>query len=214
MLHKLRRNPSLRLRRTEKTLGPEIHMQRMRIRRRIHDLPERRGKDTTHKTNKKMENKNQGAVDEKRDEKMKIKLIKNGVVIDHITAGRSLEVLRILNIDGADYEDEVTIGMNIPSRSMGKKDIVKLENRDVKTDEINKIAVIAPCATINRIRDYRVVKKEKVTLPNEIIGIVRCPNPQCISNKAREPVKSFLRVVQREPLVLACKYCEREVKNL
>jgi aspartate carbamoyltransferase regulatory subunit len=158
--------------------------------------------------------KSQGAGDDKRDQKMKIKLIKNGVVIDHIAAGRSLEVLRILNIVGVDYEDEVTIGMNIPSKSMGKKDIMKLENRDIKTDEINKIAIIAPRATINRIRDYKVVKKEKVVLPNEIIGIVKCPNPQCISNKAREPVQPFLVVVQRDPLTLSCKYCEREVKNL
>jgi len=159
------------------------------------------------------ENKAQPKEDEKKDEKMKIKLIKNGVVIDHITRGRALEVLRILGI-GEEYDDEVTIGMNIPSKSMGKKDIVKLENRDVKTHEINKIAIIAPKATINRIQDYRVVKKEKVVLPNEILGILKCSNPQCVSNKAREPVKSCFLVMQRDPLILSCKYCERESKGL
>ena len=158
-----------------------------------------------------MDEKTASSDDEKSDEKMKIKLIKNGVVIDHITSGRSLQVLSILGI-GADYCDEVTIGMNIPSKSMGKKDIVKIENRDVKTDEINKIAIMAPKATINRIRDYKVTKKEKVILPNEIIGIIKCPNPQCVSNKQREPVESFFIVVQREPLNLMCKYCERELK--
>jgi len=151
--------------------------------------------------------------DEKRDEKMKIKLIRNGVVIDHITSGKALQVLEILGI-GEDYSDEVTIGMNIHSKSMGKKDIAKLENRDVKTDEINKIAIIAPKATINRIVEYKVVKKDKVVLPNEIIGILKCQNPQCISNKAREPVKSRFYVTQREPLVLTCKYCEREGKGV
>jgi aspartate carbamoyltransferase regulatory subunit len=157
--------------------------------------------------------KNQSREEEKNDDKMKIKLIKNGVVIDHIASGRALEVLRILGI-GEDYEDEVSLAMNIYSKSMGKKDIVKVENRDIKTYEINKIAVIAPKATINRIRDCRVVKKEKVVLPNEIIGIVKCSNPQCVSNKCREPVKSSFIVVQREPLIISCKYCEREAKEL
>jgi aspartate carbamoyltransferase regulatory subunit len=151
--------------------------------------------------------------DEKRDEKMKIKLIKKGVVIDHIASGQALEVLRILGI-GDDYEDEVSLAMNIPSKGMGKKDIVKVENRDIKTYEINKIAVIAPKATINRIENYKVFKKEKVVLPNEIIGIVKCSNPQCVSNKCREPVKSSFIVVQRDPLIISCKYCEREAKGL
>lgn len=157
--------------------------------------------------------KNKAGEAEKRDEKMKIKLIKKGVVIDHITSGKALEVLRILGI-GADYEDEVSLAMNVPSKSMGKKDIVKVENRDIKTHEINKIAVIAPKATINRIENYEVVKKEKVVLPNEIIGIVKCPNPQCVSNKCREPIKSSFVVVQRDPLIISCKYCEREAKGL
>ena len=158
------------------------------------------------------EEKNQSR-EEERDEKMKIKPIKNGIVIDHIASGRALEVLHILGI-GDDYEDEVSLAMNIYSKSMGKKDIVKVENRDLKTDEVNKIAVIAPKATINRIADYKVVKKEKVVLPNEIIGIVKCQNPQCITNKAREPVKSSFIVVQRDPFIISCKYCEREAKGL
>ncbi len=157
--------------------------------------------------------KTQSKEEEKRNEKMKIKLIKNGVVIDHIASGRSLEVLRILGI-GEGYSDEVSLAMNIPSDMLGKKDIVKVENRDIKTNEINKIAVIAPKATINRIQDYKVVKKEKVVLPNEIIGIVKCSNPQCVTNKTREPVKSAFLVLQREPLTLCCKYCEREAKGL
>jgi aspartate carbamoyltransferase regulatory subunit len=90
-------------------------------------------------------------------------------------------------------------------------EIVKVENRDLKTDEINRIAVIAPGATINRIRDFKVVEKKQVALPNEIIGIIKCSNPACISNKEREPLKSFFYVSSREPLTLSCKYCEREV---
>ena len=146
------------------------------------------------------------------DQKLKIKYIKNGVVIDHITHGYALEVLKILGI-GDGYSDEVTLAMNIPSKKIGKKDIVKLENREMKKDEINKISIIAPNATIARIRDYEVVEKNKVSLPSEIAGIIRCSNPQCVSNKEREPVTSAFIIVQRDPLTLSCKYCERELKG-
>jgi len=149
----------------------------------------------------------------KPEENLKIKAIRNGIVIDHICHGRALEVLRILGI-GEDYTDEVTLAMNIGSKKHGRKDIVKVENRDIQTDEINKIAVIAPGATINRVRDFKVFEKEQVALPNEIIGIIKCTNPACISNKDREPLKSFFYVTCREPLTLSCKYCEREVRGL
>ena len=84
----------------------------------------------------------------------------------------------------------------------------------IKLEVLATPVLIAPEASINRIRDYKVVKKEKVVLPNEIVGIINCPNPKCISNKEREPVKSVFVVMQRKPLILSCKYCEREVKGL
>jgi aspartate carbamoyltransferase regulatory subunit len=146
------------------------------------------------------------------NEKLKIKYIKNGVVIDHITAGCALEVLRILGV-GEGYGDEVTLAMNIPSKKIGKKDIVKLENKEMKKDEVNKISIIAPNATIARIRDYEVVEKNKVSLPSEITGIIKCSNPQCVSNKCREPVTSAFIIIERDPLTLSCKYCERELKG-
>lgn len=142
--------------------------------------------------------------------KLRIKPIKNGIVIDHIKQGKAPEVLRILGIDEK-FGDAVTIAMNIPSKVLGKKDIVKVENRNIKTAEINKIALIAPNATINRIKNYKVVKKKKVVLPKKIIGIVDCPNPQCITNKEREPVRTVFLVQQTDPLTLICKYCERQV---
>lgn len=142
--------------------------------------------------------------------KLRIKPIKNGIVIDHIKQGKAPEVLRILGIDEK-FGDAVTIAMNIPSKVLGKKDIVKVENRNIKTAEINKIALIAPNATINRIKNYKVVKKKKVVLPNKIIGIVDCPNPQCITNKEREPVRTVFLVQHTDPLTLICKYCERQV---
>ncbi|HEX55041.1 MAG TPA: aspartate carbamoyltransferase regulatory subunit [Candidatus Altiarchaeales archaeon] len=148
----------------------------------------------------------------KEDRVLKIKTIKDGIVIDHISHGRAPDVLQILGIDNQ-FKDSVTIAMNVPSKILGKKDIVKVENRDIDSNEINKIAIIAPNATINKIRNYRVVEKKKVTLPRSIVGILRCPNPSCITNKEREPVRSVFIVKQKDPLVLACKYCEREISG-
>ncbi len=149
---------------------------------------------------------------EKKDKILKIKTIKNGIVIDHIKRGKAPDVLKILGIDD-NFRDALTFAMNVPSRDLGKKDIVKVENRDIDTSEINKIAIIAPDATINIIKDYRVVKKEKVTLPEQITGIIKCPNPKCITNKEREPITSIFMVKQINPLILVCKYCEREVSS-
>lgn len=147
---------------------------------------------------------------EKQDEKLRIKTIRNGVVIDHIRQGRALDVLRIMGIYG-DFADAITLAMNVPSKNLGRKDIVKVENRDIDTSEINKIAIIAPEATINTILEYKVTKKEKVSLPDSLVGIIKCPNPQCITNKEREPIKSVFEVTEKDPLVLCCKYCEREI---
>lgn len=141
---------------------------------------------------------------------LRIKPIKNGVVIDHIKRGKSLEVLRILGVD-ENFNDTVTLAMNVPSKILGRKDIVKVENRDLDPKEINQIAIIAPEATINRIKDCRVVRKEKVVLPEKIVGVIKCHNPKCISNKDREPVKSTFIVKQRNPLTLRCFYCERDI---
>ncbi len=151
--------------------------------------------------------------DKKQEGKLKIRNIKNGISIDHITAGKAPEVLKILGIDQG-FKDSVTIAMNVKSSKMRNKDIVKVENRDLDVNEINKISVVAPQATINWIQDFRVVKKEEVKLPDELIGIVNCPNPSCITNKDREPVKSIFLVKNTDPVVLVCKYCERETESL
>lgn len=141
---------------------------------------------------------------------LKVKLIKKGVSIDHITHGKAPEVLKILGIRNG-FQDSVTLAMNIPSKVIGRKDIVKVENKDLDTKEINKIAIIAPNATINRIKNYKVVEKRMVSLPEEIKGIIKCSNPTCVTNKIREPVESLFQVKQKDPLVLRCKYCEREI---
>jgi aspartate carbamoyltransferase regulatory subunit len=142
---------------------------------------------------------------------LKVTPIKDGTVIDHITPGRALKVLRILKIPES-TSSVVSVAMNV-SGKMGKKDIVKVENRELDPKELDKIALIAPKATINIIRDYEVIKKHKVVLPDEVVGIAKCSNPTCISN-AREPVESRFHVISKDPPRIKCYYCEREPEDI
>ena len=134
-----------------------------------------------------------------------VRKIEDGSVIDHITSGFALDVLKILGIDGKDGE-VVSVAMNVESKRQQHKDIVKIQNRELKPSEVDKIALIAPNATINIIRNYGVVSKKVVQLPSIIKGILKCDNPSCISN-SREPVEPQFGVDQKEPIRLRCHYC-------
>jgi aspartate carbamoyltransferase regulatory subunit len=136
---------------------------------------------------------------------LRVSKIRNGTVIDHITSGHALDVVKILGITGKE-EEPITIAINVPSKQLKKKDIVKIEGRELKPHEVHKIALIAPHASINIIRDYKVVRKEEVKLPKVIDNIVKCANPACISN-SNEPVKAKFYVDCEEPLLLKCHYC-------
>ena len=142
---------------------------------------------------------------------LKIQPIKNGTVIDHIPSGNAVKVLHILGIPKFS-SSIVSVAMNVKSK-LGKKDIVKVENRELDPHEVDKIALIAPKATINIIRDYEVVEKHKVNLPKEIIGIAKCSNPTCISN-SNEPVNSRFIVISNDPPRIKCYYCEREPEDI
>ncbi|MBS7645301.1 MAG: aspartate carbamoyltransferase regulatory subunit [Candidatus Bathyarchaeia archaeon] len=148
--------------------------------------------------------------EEKRDE-LYVKKIRNGTVIDHVSAGLALDVLKILNITGRDGR-VVSIAMNVPSRKYGKKDIIKVEDRELRPEEVDKIALIAPKSTINIIRDYKVHEKKRVKLPEVIRGIIRCGNPSCITN-SREPVEPTFKIEATEPLSLRCTYCGRTMEQ-
>jgi aspartate carbamoyltransferase regulatory subunit len=141
---------------------------------------------------------------------LKVKPIRNGTVIDHITANKALNVLKILGLPSK--EAAVTIAMNVKSSQMGSKDIVKIEGRELKSREVDKIALIAPKATINIVREYEIIEKGKVTLLNNVRGILKCPNPNCITN-TKEPVKTKFHVIDTNPLMLRCYYCERIMNN-
>lgn len=158
-----------------------------------------------------------------------VRPIQNGTVIDHITAGQALSVLRILGINRT-TEEVVSAVMNVPSKAIGTKDIVKIEGRELKPGEVDKIALIAPSASINIIRKYNVAGKYKVDIPDEIEGVVRCANPNCISN-TREPVasrfttemlkshrdcnshRSLICDKQKMGIRLRCIYCERIISE-
>ena len=140
-----------------------------------------------------------------------VKKIRNGTVIDHISAGYALDVLKILNITG---KEGTTVGvvMNVPSKHIGKKDIVKIEGGELKPEDVDKIALISPKATINIIREYDVADKKKVHLPKDIKGIIKCSNPSCILN-SREPAGSLFHVQEVEPIRLRCHYCNRTMEK-
>ncbi len=143
---------------------------------------------------------------------LKIQAIENGTVIDHIKAGQALNVLRILGIF-TDCKGTVSFVMNAPG-AKGRKDVVKVEGRALNVEELNKISLIAPNATVNIIRDFVVIQKKKVVLPTYVEGVVRCINPNCISN-SKEPIKSKFSVVRSEEggVVLRCLYCEHVISE-
>jgi aspartate carbamoyltransferase regulatory subunit len=128
------------------------------------------------------------------NEKIRIVKIRDGTVIDHIRAGKALEVLQILGITGKDG-NVVTLAMNISSSKIKKKDIVKVEHRFLKEQEVARIALVAPEATINHIEDSKIIKKVRVELPDVISDIFPCPNQRCVTNKEREPIRSKYEVV-------------------
>jgi aspartate carbamoyltransferase regulatory subunit len=145
-------------------------------------------------------------------EELTVRRIREGTVIDHIPKGQALNVLKILGISGRE-DQTVAIMMNAESKKLGRKDIVKIEGRELAPTEVDRIAIVAPEATINTIKNYLVAKKTKVKLPAEIKGIVRCTNPNCISNKPNEPITASFKVVSRTPTLLVCKYCGNYVTH-
>ncbi len=144
------------------------------------------------------------------EKKLKVAALRNGTVIDHIPADKLYKVVSILRLETS--ENQITIGNNLESAKVGKKGIIKISDRAFAVDETNKIALIAPNAKINIIRDYQVVEKRVLTLPEEIREIVQCTNPNCITNN--QPVTTrFLVLTHNNEIMLKCHYCEREVKR-
>ncbi|WP_121821489.1 aspartate carbamoyltransferase regulatory subunit [Halostella salina] len=142
------------------------------------------------------------------EHELRVSKIRDGTVIDHISGGQALNVLAILDIDGTGGE-EVSIGMNVPSDRLGRKDIVKVEGRELSQDEVDVLSLIAPEATINIVRDYDVVDKHRLERPAEVTGVLTCPNRNCISTDD-EPIDSKFAVL---PDGVRCEYCETIVRD-
>lgn len=144
--------------------------------------------------------------------KIRIVKIHDGTVIDHIRAGKALEVLKMLGITGKEG-NVVTLAMNISSSRVGRKDIVKIENRNLAATEVARIALVAPEATINLIKDSKVVEKKRVELPDTITNVIVCTNPRCITNKEREPIDPRYQVTSKNPIKLKCLYCWTHIEE-
>jgi aspartate carbamoyltransferase regulatory subunit len=147
---------------------------------------------------------------------IKVAPIRNGTVIDHITAGQALNVLKILGVNEYSIDSTISVLIRVPSKkgdTGGWKDVVKVEDRELDTKTVDKIALIAPHATIVIIRNYAVAEKKKVSLGSRISGLVRCSNPHCITNK-NEPVDPEFDIISREPPTLRCIYCDRTLLNI
>lgn len=133
---------------------------------------------------------------------VKVPAIERGTVIDHIPSESTFKVLDILKI-----EDElVTIGNNLSSKKMGKKGIIKVSDKMLKKEELDKIALIAPKATINEIKNFKVVKKRQVQMPSLFLGMIKCFNPTCITR--HQDVKTKFILINKKPVELKCHYCE------
>ncbi len=136
---------------------------------------------------------------------LKVSAIENGTVIDHIPSGSVFQVIKILNL--TEYQDQLLIATNLDSQKMGKKGIIKVSNKFFKSDEINKIALVAPTATLIIIRNFAVIEKKNVEVPDYAENIVRCFNPNCITNN--EDVSTKFTVIDKKDLKLRCHYCEK-----
>ena len=142
------------------------------------------------------------------EHELRVSKIENGTVIDHVTGGQSLNVLSILGIDGTEGS-VLSIAMNVPSDRLGRKDILKIEGRELSQDEVDVLSLIAPEATINIVRDFDVVEKSRVERPERVQGILACPNHSCITASG-EPVTSQFEVLSSG---VRCLYCGTIVRE-
>ena len=149
----------------------------------------------------------QKTMNENNKQALQVSALCNGTVIDHIPADKLFAVVNLLEI--STMSNNVTIGFNLESKKLGKKGLIKISDRFFTDDEIDKISVVAPNVVLNTIRDYNVVEKREVKMPDEIHNIIKCNNLNCITNN--EPMETHFYVANRETHTLKCRYCEKEV---
>ena len=139
-------------------------------------------------------------------EELQVVALKNGTVIDHIPTDKLFTIVSLLGLKNSDLN--ITIGNNLPSKKLGKKGLIKVADRFFTDEEISRLSVVAPNVKLNIIRDYEVVEKKEVIMPDVVKGIVKCGNPKCITNN--EPMTTIFHVLCKENGMLKCHYCEKE----
>ena len=139
-------------------------------------------------------------------QELQVAALENGTVIDHIPSSKLFQVISLLHIE--ELNSSATVGYNLKSKKMGQKSIIKIADKFFSDDEINQLSVVAPNVTLSTIRDYEVVEKKQVIMPEELKGIVKCNNPKCITNN--EPMTTIFHVLCKESGLLKCHYCEKE----
>jgi aspartate carbamoyltransferase regulatory subunit len=146
----------------------------------------------------------------KKKRELQVAALENGTAIDHIPPAQLFKVAYLLELEKLDT-NTITIGNNFHSKKMWRKGVIKIADKFFEEDEINRIALIAPHVVLNEIRDYEVVKKYPVFLPDELTGLVKCNNPKCITNN--EPMLTRFTVTDRENGTIKCRYCERKINK-
>lgn len=141
-----------------------------------------------------------------KQQEMQVAAIENGTVIDHIPSEKIYQVVNLLRLDK--LKTAVTVGINLKSKKMGSKGIIKVEDKFFSDDELNQLSIITPNVTLCIIRDFEVVEKKTVCMPEELIGLVKCANPKCITNN--EPMKTHFHVLDKNKGILQCHYCNKE----
>ena len=135
-----------------------------------------------------------------------VSALENGTVLDHIPAENVYKALSILNLKGV--ENQITLGINLASKIYGRKGLIKIADKFFEDEELDKLVLIAPQATVNVIRDFKVVEKKKLKMPKEIVGMAKCQNPKCVTN--HQPIKTrFKTVMKDDKISLLCQYCEK-----
>lgn len=141
-----------------------------------------------------------------KNETLQVAAIQNGTVIDHIPSHKIFDVISLLHLENV--HSEVTVGFNLKSKQMGRKSIIKIANKFFTDEELNQLAAVTPNVSLCIIKDYEIVEKKTVTLPDELIGIIRCNNPKCITNN--EPMSTHFRVLNAAKGTLCCHYCNTQ----
>ena len=142
-------------------------------------------------------------------QELQVAALENGTVIDHIPSEKLFTVVSLLGLE--QMNNNITIGFNLKSKKLGTKGIIKIADKFFCDDEINRIAVVAPNVKLNIIRDYEVVEKREVEIPDTVVGIVKCFNPKCITNN--EPMPTRFDVIDNESGTVKCRYCERKINK-